>query len=792
MKKILIIIALLIPFAIKAQSPVSFSKKVRTIPKAFEKPTDKTSPFEDGSSSSLPWIVFSDRDENYTYTAPGGSLIMKKIKFMEPFYVSEIKNGYLKLIRYQPGIVQGHKLVDKKSAQSYGWISREKVLLWQTAFVNPQTGNPVKNIPIITEKGPFAIPQVYYDKTDSVYVYDSPELEHKKTKIALNNIIYVFKKSADGRAILAGSDGQLIADSAAHSIFGWVPSDAVHSWGDRLYIGAAKPLAYDADDSVMAAINQSLHLSGEAKGNFGGFMLDPLIDRDQPLLRSIPVISSSANDYNTGTLQLGIANDVYDKSGNSVINIKGGHLGYKDYLAIRKDIHKINIIYVVDGGSAMRNYFAGITSSIQSFEKVYAPYTPNNIIQYGAVVYRSNAECQSGGIVNEPFSGDYRNLVRFLDKQGAITSACTAAARTQPVFEGIRSALKMFTNHNETNLIVLIGSTGNPEESESGLSALTAEMANANVRLLAMQVYSDFNSSYNDFVIQARKLVSQSAILLADRKKQHMVVGEGLTNAQQFNTTMSDSVSFYLDYPKNSLIQGAVIFPPKGVVKSNRAMQIALQRLMSETRADIKSSIGSLDSAFRLTGREHRLVTPVVLEQLKQPVPDNLGNDMPHNAFKYYLTAEVPGTLVSQHHGLLQYLIILNEAEYKQLSDILSLMIGDNLQRDASNYRSKLVKNYVFIVKGRLNLKMSKGDIKDLTLAKYMEKVTGLPIYGNADLEKYKVGDLKNSMPQQAFETYITFLTHNSDKMKKAALLSQHFTSNGKNYYYVTQVNWTN
>lgn len=794
MKKTLILITFLLPFVMKAQSPVSFSKKVVTIPRAFEKPTDKTDPFDNSKSTALPWIVFSDRDENYTYTAPGGTLVMKKIKFMEPFYVSESKNGYLKLIKYQPGLVQGRKLVDKKSAQSYGWINREKVLEWQSAFVSPQTGYPVKNIAIIAEKAPLTMPQVYYDKTDSVYIYNSPELEHKKTKIALHNIVYVFKKSADGRTVLVGSEGQLIADSAARSVYGWMPADAVHSWGDRLYIGSVKKDSYEADDSVAETVNKSLHLTGNGKGNPGGFYFDPLIDRDQPLLRSIPVLSSSGADYNSGTLQLGIAADVYDKSNNSVINIKGGHLGFKDYLAIRKDIHKINVIYVVDGGSSMRNYFAGITSSIQSFEKVFNSYTTNNIIKYGAVVYRSSTDCTTGGIEKEPFSGDYRNLVRFLDKQAAVTSACSVAAHDQPVFEGIESALKMFTNHNETNLIILIGNTGNTDGVEPSLTALTNDIAAANARLLAIQVYSDYNSIYNDFVIQARKLVSQSAVLLADKKKQHMVVGEGLTNAQQFNTTTSDSVSFYLDYPKKSLIQGAVIFPPKGVVKSNRAMEISIDRLMSETRYDIKTQIGTLDSAFRLTGREHRYVTPIVLAQLKAPVADDLGNDMPHNAFKYYLTAEAPATLVNEHHDQLQYLIILNESEYKQLSDLLSMMIGENLQRDASNFRRKLFKNYLVIVKKRLQLKLSRGTIKDLTLAQYMQRVTGLPLYGNPDLDKYKVVDLKHEgrMPQAAFEAYITFLTRNTTKMKQSVLLLQQFTSNGKNYYYITQANWLN
>lgn len=269
-----------------------------------------------------------------------------------------------------------------------------------------------------------------------------------------------------------------------------------------------------------------------------------------------------------------------------------------------------------------------------------------------------------------------------------------------------------------------------------------------------------------------------------------MVTGEGLTNVQEFNTSVSDSVSFYLDFPKNSLIQGAVVFPPKGVVKSNQAMRLSVDRLMTETDYDIRNQVHLLDSAFRLTGRENRYVQPVVMAQLNQPSPD-LGNSMPHNAFKYYLTADAPETIVSQSQSQLQYLLILNEQEYKQLNDLFSLMIGDNLQRDASDYRSKLFHNYLDIIKKRLNIKMSRGDIKNMTLAEYFQKATELPLNADKDFLKNKVVDLKRpgNMSQAKFEAYISFLIHGSEIIKQSALVNQHFVSNGKVYYYVTQAN---
>ncbi|MBD1391646.1 type VI secretion system protein TssR domain-containing protein [Mucilaginibacter glaciei] len=788
MKNILYVLTIFTTLAATAQSPVSFSKKVQTLPVAFEKPNSRTNIRDNGKKSSLPWIVFSDRAENYTYTAPGGSLVMKKIAFMQPFYVSQVQNGYVKLIKYEPGIVQGRKLTNKKAAQSYGWVSLDKMLLWQSAYVNPESGYAEKSITIASGKGPLIMSKIYFDKTDSLYVYNSPELEHKKTKVALHQLLYIYKRSADGKTVLVGSDGQLIADSASHSIYGWLPADAVHSWGNRLFIGSAKENGnFDSDDSVANVINNAITYNGAATR----FVFDPLIDQDQPLLRSLPVLGTNGQ---TGKLQVGVATDVYDKSHNSIINLKGGHLTYQEYLSIRKNTHKINIVFVVDGGSSMRNYFSGLTNTIQSFENTFNLYDKGNQLSYAAVVYRGQTNCNAGGIVGESFNTDYRRIVKFLDKQAAVTSLCLAAPDSQPVFDGLRYALSMFKNHkNETNLIVLIGSTGNA--SADDLTDMSYQMAAADARLLAIQLYSDYNPIYNDFVIQSRKLVSQSAVLLADNKKKRMVIGEGLTSTQQYNVSLSDTVSFYLDYPKHSIIQGAVIFPPKGVVKTNQAMEAAVKRLMAETQLDIKTQTHSLDSVFRLTGREHRFVQQVVTSQFTAPVPDSLGDDMPHNAFKYFLQANLPANVVTANKGQLQYLVILNEAEYKQMTDILSMMIGENLQQDAGNYRSQLYKNYVSIVRNYMGLKdFPKSAIGDMQITDYITKTTGLIVPANKSLGGFKVEDIKDEgkMPQAQFEAYINYLIKCRNTIKQQALLQQHFVSNGQIYYYVTQANWNN
>lgn len=657
----LTILCLGISFAY-AQSPASFGKKVKYMPKTYERPAESININESTSSSSLPWIVFSDREDNYTTTAPGGSLIMKKIGFMEPFYVSKEENGYLKLIKYKAGMIRGRKISDKKSAISYGWIAKSKLLLWQRAFTNQKTGYAEKAIGIVNGKNALTEPRFYFDTTDSILVYSTPELKDRRTKVRLHEIAYIYKKSEDGKKYLIGSDDQLVADTALKSIYGWVSAEAVHSWGDRLYITSVKPGNYDNDDSTATAIKNGIN-----KGT--AFVVDPLLPQENIILRSVPVVSDDANAFSVG-----VATDVYNKKDNKILTINGSALSYQDYVKLRKNKNKVNVVFVVDGGSPMTKYFSGMTNTIASFENIMGDFGKGTKVNYGGIVYRGVNGCPLQGIVVSPIQDDYRQLMTFLSNQAKNTTKCNGEVSEEPVFGAIKAGVNLFKNKkNETNLIILVGSTGNVGGTNNYLiNELSEQVALADARILALQVYSDFNPSFNDFVIQSRKLVSESAIRSAEYRKNTMVKGEGLKSFQPYNTSLQDSISYYLDYPKNSLIQGGVVFPTKGSVNSNQSITIALRRFVKETSLDISNQISSLDSAFRLTGISRKNLSSEVEGLLVDPVGPDVADRMPHNAFKYYTTANLSPDAVKNNRSSLQYAIVLNNMEYKQIVDIFT------------------------------------------------------------------------------------------------------------------------
>ena len=180
----------------------------------------------------------------------------------------------------------------------------------------------------------------------------------------------------------------------------------------------------------------------------------------------------------------------------------------------------------------------------------------------------------------------------------------------------------------------------------------------------------------------------------------------------------------------------------------------------------------------------------MIERQLPAPVSENTSDQMPHNAFKYYLTDDAAQDVVEKNRDLLQYSLILSDAEFRQLNEIMSLMMGQNLQADQSSFRRKLVRNYFNILQRNLDLKISRGKIKAMSLSQYLKSATGMPLK-NQTADKYTVRDLKGHMPQRDFENWIRFLLNADSNIKRVTQTGEQFISNGKTYYHITEQNFS-
>lgn len=785
----------LIVLCLAAYLPASaglIGRKVRRLPASFENPTLQTAN-EGSGRTTAPWIVFSDRVDNYTYTSAGGTLVYKKTAYMQPFFVSDVKGGYLKLLQYDPGLLNGRRIKDRSRAVSYGWISQDRVLLWRKALVDPQTLFPERAIGVITGRSPVQRPGFFFSN-DSIRVFSSPDLQEQMDQaLRLHQFVYLYKRSEDGKKFLVGLAPQLTADSAKEAVLGWVSAEVVHPWGSRLYLGLARAGDDLTDSSAAVYADRAMGVSGLRAP---AYTYDPLANRDDPTLRCLPVMQRTA-DGASAFFTSGVAEDVFDKSGNTVVNIKGTRITYPQYLRLRKLSGQVNVLFVVDGGSSMRNYMPGLTNTIQGFEGVFlqkrfAGYR----YRYGAVVYRNPQGCgTSEDLTAFPLSPNFSKVVDFLNTQAAVTGQCTGGLYQQPVSKGVQGALDLLKGHEmETNLIILCGSAGDdPTTPSADGYALVRGLVLTDTRLLVLQVYNKFDASFNNFVLQGKDLLEKTAQIQADQKKLRMVRGEGLAATQQFNTAYTDSMSYYLNYPEGSLIPGAVVFPARGMVKTNKEMDAALNRFIGEVDQDNREVIHSLDSAFRKAGRLRERLNPPVEDALLRldsvPLQANLGEALPDNTFKFYLDVKAPMSLAANGSPW-QYALLLSQEEMLQLSDLLSRLAGDNLEQDKDNFRRKLFHAYVETGRSLWRHRYSRGDIKSMPLATYLETLSGMPL-ADAFLTGHTVRDIRGDLSTEEFETLVRYLRACNQVLKVQLQMNDYFVANGIPYYYVLRQDWS-
>lgn len=758
---------------IHAQSPTSFGKKVKGLPKEYIAPTTKTNAHQTKHKTNAPWIVFSDRFENTTTTTPGGSLAMHKLVYMEPFYVSKEKRGYVKLLKFNEGMVRGMKLKDRNQTESYGWIAKDKLLLWQRAYMNPGNNFAIKYLSIINTADPMINPQYFFDDVDSVYVFDGPDLKNKRSKIALGSYVYVYKRSEDGRNFLIGNTDQLLVKNAQKNGLGWVSSEVIQNWGSRLYL-APSNFSEPEIDRIVEKVNKS------ATDLPTGYTIDPLLDTTNITLLGLPILESKSKQHTVA-----FAQDMYHKMENSLVTISGQEIKFSDFVTIIKNRQKINIVYVVDGSAMMKEHFSSLTNTIQTYENMIGNYFNPKNVKYGCVVYRNVANCGTGNR-NLPLTKDYRSLLSFLKNQVKATQECNLGVSEQPYFLGLGDAVDLVSNvPDQTNLFVVLGSTGNiGGASNAQINNLSKRIAEVDGRLLIMQSFNDNSTAFNNFIIQSRALILSAAHFSSEKRKGQLVEGNVFKD-QTFDFNLSDSISYYLDFPNNSLIQGGVVFPNKNQALTNKHYNDALSRYLRESNLEIREHIKSLDRGFRKTGITNEKVSKPTRLFLGSTFSSKVGDAMPHNAFKNATTFSIDDVLFSDTAtNRMEFNIILNKNEFTSMMENFSLMLGDNLMKDKKRFRKELFKNYISIAQDKRDLTYNKKTIKKWSLDKYYQEIIGMPLV-NSEFQKFKVKDFnhKRAMSNALFENYITQLNTSVGTVKTYAQGAGQFQSNGETYY---------
>ena len=203
------------------------------IPQIFIMP-EVTSADEDvmGIIPGTIWKVFSDRIENNIYKYYDGKEVLEKAGFLDQFYVTNIRNGFLQIYSDPGSVLETGSF--NNDAREIGWVKKTNVLLWKHSVLDSTTKNELQLLTYGTS-GPL---QMFDDEdyNDGVIIFLDPDLTIKSSKKTGSNQLYYAYKVTE-KSILIGSDKRISGElDPEEIILGWVPLNYCFILSSRFWL----------------------------------------------------------------------------------------------------------------------------------------------------------------------------------------------------------------------------------------------------------------------------------------------------------------------------------------------------------------------------------------------------------------------------------------------------------------------------------------------------------------------------------------------------------------------------
>lgn len=730
-----------------------------------------------------PWIVFSDRSSNKvnSTTKEDPNMVYKEASFLAPYVVLEKKKGMFKVVEYTPDLINNGKLPKTKKLKVVGWLPEERLLLWTNSLKSSKTGFASKLAMTVNHQDVIGNSEKYIDN-DSVLVFTNPDLVNKTgKKISLGSLVYLYKQSEDKERFLIGGKQSFIADSVQNNIYGWVSKNMVTAWGERSAIKIKT-------DTLQAGL---ILARGDALTT--QYTVSPKELSQRKGAESIYPIShpdSSSDEVKFFT-------NIFDYDKNKIYNVLGNPVFYRRYQEILSENKKLNVIFVLDVSSNNRLYIPIAKSLLQELQLNFINPDYFSSVKFGGVVYKQN----SCGVspLHSSLSSNYRDIALFFeDKIDQLL--CRDTDISQPINEGLSTASKMLLGHeNETNLVILIGTTANQSQSQSIINALTR----INAKTIFFQTQSKSSDAYNDFVLVGEKSVVNSAKNIAERKKEKIVNQNDLLIDNDYNLQTGENGIYSLDYPAQSMTQGFVIFPKKGETMQAGVLKSAIDTLLVQVTEDNKRIDSTLTAYFRSEigvnntrlPEEYKSLFPLANPLIPSSIASSLLNQNTSFLMDGLLVGEQDSLEQVTKHG-----ILLNDLEHEQVRSFYTHVYKQVFSKKKFRKR-KALNTYLDVVRESTPTlkKAKKRKLRKLPMRELTRIATGFVLSDNDLMDKSpkewrKDKKLSNEMVLEYFEQFREIATKMGTSKGDEAIRVEY---GGQVFYwldeeYVPVIKWIN
>ncbi len=738
-----------------------------------------------------PWVVFSDRNNNNTFRNSNGTVPFRKLGFMEALYVLKERNGYLKLIKYDPALPIGNKfsrraITDRKSVVYYGWAPKSRFLLANQSIRSADQRRAQVFSAVLAQPGLLANPERYFSN-DSVRLFTDPSQQTQTDpKMRLYELAYVYKLSETRRQVLIGRASWFPIDSVKKILLGWAPIEVLQTVGQRLFIEA------DTVNTQSPPIPLYRSLTAATQGRKDSTITSSSFSAVSwnQVGTKFPVLAQYSNPKDSQmVVQTNVLTPLLIKRQVPILNVNGQPISGQLLTNMRSRSNRYNLIYVIEGSSAMQPYWGELLNTIQFTITQLSQDTARSInLQVGAVIYNDYQKTDDnkvrGNVELTPLTANYTTLLNEL-KKGSPLAKAQSETEAKSVRFGVGKALEQFAAHpNENNILVLVGINGDIQSIVDGV-LVPAALKKVECRMLAFQVYAAPGDIANNFVLHSRELVLEIADKGSILKKNRLVRPDMVTPINEFNHRLGDRNEYQLAYPKRSMVPGWVLFPRKNQSLPFKELYAITDSLFQQVANESQTVIAALESTSQsldpLGDRVNPKLTPVYASTGLN-LPPNTSTLTRLSAYPYMTRAYTPTALKGGPRW--KYIALLPLDEYDGIGRWLDQLCGDDIDPAVYFDRMKLHHRY------RQTLsEVGLSSATTLTLDQLLNGFLELPVT-NPLFKRITISQLnsRKQISDALLNQVLYLMRERRDYFRRIPTFrNSRFVSNGRTYYWISE-----
>lgn len=449
------------------------------------------------------WVVYSDRDENTTYTTPAGSTRYSTLDFNQQLRIAQIKNGYA-LVYTEPQVDIEYPLISQY-AECKGWVPMKNLLLWHSCPTDDAG---------IYKKALLCVNLEEESGTDLGKIYKNPHIKNRFDRLTTDMKFYFVMKREGDLALLASTHSM---DGTSYEVLrGWVAAQSYVPWNQRSCLEPTwnhKDVEYFADENVKIRVCSGEDLERVVRPisfkTKESDRYDRHLYRMNPDELRFPILDYKGSDNIYNCSSFGTPGG--EAEAESSVDSQEGPtpLGYSNQQL--NEMLNINIGVVIDGTSSMEAFYPAVRTAIKEGRKFFGSKYK---VKVGVVIYRDYGDGEFVTEVVPLTNPDNPRLDQFLESGGryGIKSASSDRTLEEAMYKGIDDALdRLGFKPDQSNLLLVVGDCGNDRaDSKVSVDSIVDKLIEKNVNIMGFQVRNGSEDAFGLFNNQLQQIMKVS------------------------------------------------------------------------------------------------------------------------------------------------------------------------------------------------------------------------------------------------------------------------------------------